>query len=141
MWVYYGLDLLLSRLSKAQRSGKFHEQHKMLHKNITDEKASFVTVFLNLASVHIKDIEYVDCVQQYFRRENNKELTVQCVLEWPALFLLDLYSPRRCCLWIGVTPTERRFPLSTAYIVADLLYKQNRKGKRRADFDTAIRKI
>ena len=54
----------------------------MLHKNITDEKASFVTVVLNLASGHIKDIEYVDCVQQYFRQENNKEPTVQCVLEW-----------------------------------------------------------
>jgi hypothetical protein len=30
-------------------------------------------------------------------------------------------SPRRCCLWIEVTPTEREFPLSTAYIVADYL--------------------
>ncbi len=35
----------------------------MLHKNITDKKASFVTVELNLASVHIKDVENVDCVQ------------------------------------------------------------------------------
>jgi hypothetical protein len=34
----------------------------MLHKNITDEKASFITEVLNLASVHIKDVEYVDCV-------------------------------------------------------------------------------
>jgi hypothetical protein len=25
--VYYGLDLLLSKLSKAQSSGKFREQH------------------------------------------------------------------------------------------------------------------
>jgi hypothetical protein len=65
----------------------------MLHKNITDKNASFVTVVLNLASGHIKDIEYVDCVQQYFRQENNKEFTVQCVLEEPALFLLDHYSP------------------------------------------------
>jgi hypothetical protein len=38
----------------------------MLDKNITDKKASFVTAVLNLASVHIKDVEYVDCVQQYF---------------------------------------------------------------------------
>jgi hypothetical protein len=30
----------------------------MLHKNITDEKASFVTVVLNLASVYSKDVEY-----------------------------------------------------------------------------------
>jgi hypothetical protein len=97
----------------------------MLHKNITDEKASFVTVVLNLASVHIKDVEYVDCVPQYFWRENNKELTIQCVPEWPALFLLDHHSPQRCCLWIGVTPTERKFPSPTAYIVGDLLYKQN----------------
>ena len=50
--------------------------------------ASFVTVVLNLASVHSKDVKYVDCVQQYFRQENNKELPVQCVLEWLALFLL-----------------------------------------------------
>ena len=42
--------------------------------------ASFVTVVLNLVSVHSKDVKYVDCVQQYFRRENNKELIVQCVL-------------------------------------------------------------
>ncbi len=34
-------------------------------------------------------------------------------------------SPGRCCLWIEVTPTKKEFPLSTAYIVADLLYKQN----------------
>jgi hypothetical protein len=66
---------------------------------------------LNLVSVHIKDVEYVDSVQQYFRQENNKELTVQCVLELLALFLLDHYSTRRCCLWIGVTLTEREFPL------------------------------
>jgi hypothetical protein len=86
--------------------------------------ASFGTVVLNLASVHIKDVEYVDCVQQCFRRENNKELTVQCVLEWPALFLLDHYSPRRCCLWIGVTPTKREFsPLHSLYS-EDSLYKQ-----------------
>ena len=50
--------------------------------------ASFVTVVLNLASVHSKDVKYVDCVQQYFRRENNKELTVQRLLMWQALFLL-----------------------------------------------------
>jgi hypothetical protein len=97
----------------------------MLHKNITDEKASFVTVVLNLASVNIKDIEHVDCVQEYFWREKNKELIVQCVLEWQALFLLDHYSPRRCCLWIEVTPTEKEFSPSTAYILADLLIKQN----------------
>ena len=82
----------------------------MLHKNIADEKASFVTVVLNLASVHSKDVENVDCAQQYFRRENNKELTVQCVLEWLALFLLDHYSPRRCCLWIEVTPNWEGIP-------------------------------
>jgi hypothetical protein len=97
----------------------------MLHKNITDEKASFVTVVLNLASVHSEDVKYVDCVQQNFRRENNKEFTVQCVLEWPALFLLDHYSPLRCCLWIGVTSTEREFPPLHSLYSADLLYKQN----------------
>jgi hypothetical protein len=43
---------------------------------------------LILASVHSKDVKHVDCVQQYFPWENNKELTVQCVLMWPALFLL-----------------------------------------------------
>ncbi len=75
----------------------------MLHKNKTDEKASFVSVVLNVASVHSKDVENVDGVQQYLRRKINKELTVQCVLEWPALFLLDHYSPQRCGLWIGVT--------------------------------------
>ncbi len=89
----------------------------MLDKNITDKKASFVTAVLNLASVHIKDVEYVDCVQQYFCQENNKELTVQYVLEWLALILLDHNSPRRCCLWIGVTPIEKEFSPSTAYIV------------------------
>jgi hypothetical protein len=74
--------------------------------------ASFVTVVLNLASVHSKDVKYVDCVQQYFRRENNKELIVQCVLKWLAfLFLLYHDSPWRCCLWIDVTPTEAEFPL------------------------------
>ena len=35
------------------------------------------------------------------------------------------YPPRRCCLWIEVTPTETVIPLSSAYIVVDLLYKQN----------------
>ncbi len=30
MWVYYGLDLLLSKLSKAQSSGEFHERHRRL---------------------------------------------------------------------------------------------------------------
>jgi hypothetical protein len=34
-------------------------------------------------------------------------------------------SPQRCCLWIEVMPTETEFPLFTAYMVADLLYKQN----------------
>jgi hypothetical protein len=34
-------------------------------------------------------------------------------------------SPRRCCLWIDVTPTEGEFPSPTAYIMAALLYKQN----------------
>ena len=34
-------------------------------------------------------------------------------------------SPWRCCFWIVVTPTENEFPLSSAYIVADLLFKQN----------------
>jgi hypothetical protein len=38
-------------------------------------------------------------------------------------------SPRRCCLWIEVPPTENEFPLSTAYIVADLLYKQNIRSR------------
>jgi hypothetical protein len=33
-------------------------------------------------------VKYVDFVRQYFRRENNKELTFQRVLMWPALFLL-----------------------------------------------------
>jgi hypothetical protein len=76
--------------------------------------ASFVTVVLNLASVHRKDVKYVDCVQQYFQRENNKELIVQCVLKWLAFFLFLLYpdSPRGCCLWIDVTPTEGEFPHS-----------------------------
>ena len=41
-----------------------------------------------LASVHNKDVKYVDCVHQYFRRENNKEITVQRLLMWQALFLL-----------------------------------------------------
>jgi hypothetical protein len=42
----------------------------------------------SLALVHIKDVEYEDCVQQYFSAENNKELTFPRVLLWPALFLL-----------------------------------------------------
>ncbi len=61
--------------------------------------ASFVTVVLNAASVCSENVKYADCVQQYFWRENNKELTVHCVLEWSALLLLDQDSPRRCCLW------------------------------------------
>ncbi len=34
-------------------------------------------------------------------------------------------SPRRCCLWIDMTPTDGEFPSPTAYIMAALLYKQN----------------
>jgi hypothetical protein len=34
-------------------------------------------------------------------------------------------SPWRCYLWIEVMPTETEFPLSSAYIVADLLNKKN----------------
>jgi hypothetical protein len=81
----------------------------MLHKNITDEKASFVTVVLNLASDHSKDVKYVDCVQQFFRLK--KKSLLSNVLEWPALFLLYHDSPRRCYLWIDVTQTEGEFPL------------------------------
>jgi hypothetical protein len=44
-------------------------------------------------------------------RENNKELTIHCALDWSALFLLDHDSPRRCCLWNEVTPTEGVLPL------------------------------
>jgi hypothetical protein len=54
-------------------------------------------------------------VQQYFQRENNKELTIHCALDWSALFLLDHGSPRRCCLWNEVTPNE--WFSTTVYIV------------------------
>ncbi len=60
-----------------------------------------------------------------FQRENNKELTVRRVLLWPALFLLiitllgDVASGLK---WRRLRPYS---PLSSAYIVADLLYKQN----------------
>jgi hypothetical protein len=35
-------------------------------------------------------------------------------------------SPWRCCLWIEVTRPENGFPLCSAYIVLDLLSKQNK---------------
>ncbi len=55
---------------------------------VTDERLLLLQQSWILASVHSKDVKHGDCVKQYFRRENNKELTVQCVLMWPALFLL-----------------------------------------------------
>jgi hypothetical protein len=40
-------------------------------------------------------------------------------MSWRGQLVLVLKqdSPRRCCLWNEVTPTEEAFPLSTAYIV------------------------
>ena len=47
--------------------------------------ASFAVLKSKL-SLH-KDVEYTDKMQQNFRQENNKGLTVHYVLEWSALFL------------------------------------------------------
>ncbi len=83
--------------------------------NITDEMASFVTVSWIATSVCSEDGKYV---QRYFRRENNKGLTVHHVLEWSALFLClittlhgDVASGMKWRRLRGFSPSP------TAYIV------------------------
>jgi hypothetical protein len=68
-YIHYIVVKVMNNVSR-----KSLDWHPYKTAGIPDEKASFITVVLNLASVHSKDVEYVDCVQQYFRQETSKNL-------------------------------------------------------------------
>ncbi len=66
MWVYYGLDLLLSKLSKAQSSGKFHEQHKYEVGSITNANGLISQQIRNIAKQFKKaaTTTFISCAEK-----------------------------------------------------------------------------
>jgi hypothetical protein len=62
----------------------------------------------SITSVHIKMLNMQTVCSSVFSGKNNKELTVPCVLLWPALFLFTLPSSEMLPVECSVADWERR---------------------------------